>query len=125
MKIQGIDHIEFYVGDLQQRAADLCNTLGFRVHGRGGPDTGLPGQSSLLLCQGRARIVLTAALAPGHPAAGYVQRHGDGVAIVALRTDDLRAAFAEAVAAGASLLAGPAYAASDGGPVGTAAASGL
>jgi 4-hydroxymandelate synthase len=125
MKIQGIDHVEFYVGDVQQRAADLCATFGLRVHGRGGPDTGLLGQSSLLLGQGRAQIVLTSALTPDHPAAGYVRRHGDGVATVALRTDDVRVAFAEAVAAGASPLAGPAYAASDAGQVGTASVSGF
>jgi 4-hydroxymandelate synthase len=120
MKIQGIDHIEFYVDDLRGRTFHLCRALGFRACGRGGPDTGLPGQSSLLLRQGQAQIVLTAALEPGHPAAGYVRRHGDGVATVALRTDNVRAAFADAVAGGALPLAGPACSPADGGEVATA-----
>jgi 4-hydroxymandelate synthase len=46
MKIQGIDHIEFYVSDLQRWAADLCSAFGFRIRGHGGPDTGLSGRRS-------------------------------------------------------------------------------
>jgi 4-hydroxymandelate synthase len=125
MKIQGIDHIEFYVADLPSRAADLCAAFGFRACGYGGPDTGLPGQSSLLLRQGRAQILLTAGLAADHPATAYVRRHGDGVAAVALRTDDVRAAFAEAIAGGAAPLAAPAYTAGDTGQVGTASVAGF
>ena len=39
MKIQGIDHIEFYVGDLRRWADDLTRAYGFRIYGRGGPAT--------------------------------------------------------------------------------------
>ncbi len=41
---------------------------------------GWPDQRSLLLRQGDIQIVLTSGLAADHPAAEYVQRHGDGVA---------------------------------------------
>ncbi len=125
MKIQGIDHIEFYVGELPQRAADLSAAFGFQVWGYGGPGTGLPDQRSVLLRQGRAQILLTTPLTDAHPAAAYLQRHGDGVATVAFSTDDVAAAFAEAVAGGASPLAGPAYPARDSGQVGTASVSGF
>ena len=125
MKIQGIDHIEFYVGDLRRWADQLCTAFGFLVHGRGGPDTGLPGQRSLLLRHGQAQILLTAALAPGHPAAAYVRRHGDGVAAIALRTDDVPAAFARAVARGTEARAWPSFRESSGCLVGTASVSGF
>ena len=52
MKIQGIDHVEFCVGDTASAAARLCEDFGFAVHGRGGPGTGLPGEEVLLLRQG-------------------------------------------------------------------------
>ncbi|QLY29575.1 4-hydroxyphenylpyruvate dioxygenase [Nocardia huaxiensis] len=107
MDIQGIDHIEFCVGDAQQSAFYLCTAFGFRTEGLGGPETGLAGQRSLLLRHGDIRLVLTSALEPDHPAARYVAAHGDGVSCVALGTADARAAFDLAVARGAEPLAAP------------------
>ncbi|MGW4743133.1 4-hydroxyphenylpyruvate dioxygenase [Nocardia xishanensis] len=107
MDIQGIDHIEFCVGDAQQSAFYLCTAFGFRTAGLGGPETGLPGQRSLLLRHGDIRLVLTSALEPDHPAARYVAAHGDGVACIAFGTADTRAGFAQAVARGAEPLAAP------------------
>jgi 4-hydroxymandelate synthase len=101
MHIVGIDHIEFYVADAMAAAGSL-STYGFRVYGYGGPDTGLPGQRSVLAGQGDIRILLTSGLHKDHPASQYVARHGDGVAVTALRTENAAAAYAEAVAAGAS-----------------------
>ena len=101
MDIRGVDHVEFYVGDARQSAFLLGSAFGFRELGHGGPETGLAGQRSLLLAQGRARVLLTSPLVPNHRAAEYVARHGDGVACVAFGTGDTDAAFAEAVAAGA------------------------
>ena len=53
--------------------------------GQAGPETGQDDHRSLLLRQGGIEIVLTSALTPGHPAADYVTRHGDGVAEHRLR----------------------------------------
>ena len=39
MNILHIDHIELYVGDATAAAQFLCTAYGFRVYGRGGPDT--------------------------------------------------------------------------------------
>jgi 4-hydroxymandelate synthase len=125
MKIQGIDHVEFCVGDLAQTAARLQADYGFRIHGRGGPETGLAGEQVLLLRQGRIQFLLRAGLTGDHPAARYVARHGDGVRVVGFATDDLRGAFAEAVAGGAEPVAGPAFAEQAGTRVGTASVSGF
>jgi len=107
MNIQGIDHLELYVGDAQQSAYYYSSAFGFEVGGQGGPETGLVGQRSLLMCQGEVRLVLTSGLYAEHPAAEYVQRHGDGVAVVGLRVDDAAAAFAELVGRGARPVAEP------------------
>lgn len=92
MKIFDIDHVECYVADSRQAAERLCTGYGFRVYGHGGPRTGLPGRRSVLLGQGDIRILLTEALDPGHPAARFVERHGDGVAVIAFGVADAGAA---------------------------------
>jgi 4-hydroxymandelate synthase len=100
MNILDIDHVEFYVGDAVAAAQSFRTAYGFRVYGRGGPDTGLPGQRTLLLGQGDIRILLTTGLNQDHPASRFVAKHGDGVAVTAFRTDSAAAAYTDAVAAG-------------------------
>jgi 4-hydroxymandelate synthase len=102
MNILDIDHIELYVGDAIAVARSLCAAYGFRAYGHGGPDTGLPGQRSVLIGQGDIRVLLTSGLHKDHPASQFVARHGDGVAVTAFRTDSAAAAYADAVAAGGS-----------------------
>jgi 4-hydroxymandelate synthase len=102
MRILGVDHLEFYVGDARQTAYFLCTAFGFRIRGQGGPQTGLSGQRSLLLQHGDIHLVLTSGLEPDHPATEYVRRHGDGVAIIAFAVDDERATYGELVAKGAT-----------------------
>ncbi|MEU4774565.1 4-hydroxyphenylpyruvate dioxygenase [Micromonospora sp. NPDC023644] len=102
MDIRGIDHIELFVGDARQAAFYFDRAVGFQLRGQGGPETGLADQRSLVLCQGDVRMVLTTGLTAEHPAARYVQRHGDGVAVVALEVDDAAGAYAELVRRGAA-----------------------
>ncbi|HXP20222.1 MAG TPA: 4-hydroxyphenylpyruvate dioxygenase [Streptosporangiaceae bacterium] len=125
MRIQGIDHVEYYVGDLAKSAATLCDAFGFRIAGRQAPGAGPAGQRSLLLRQGQIRLLLTTAGSADHPVADYVRQHGDGVAVIAFRTDDVRRTFAETVAAGAAPLASPAFATAGQSTVGTAVVSGF
>jgi 4-hydroxymandelate synthase len=125
MDYLGIDHVEFYVGDARQAAFVLCSAFGFRLLGQGGPETGLEGRRTLLLGQGDCRVLLTSGLAPDHPAARYVGRHGDGVAVVAFGTSDARAAFDRAVAGGASAVEAPRTYTGGGATVVTATVSGF
>ena len=108
MNLSGIDHIELYVGDARQAAFYYCTAFGFRVRGQGGPETGLKGQRSLLLAQGDIRMVLTSPLVSDHPAAEFLRRHGDGVAVIALEVDDAEATFGELVGRGAAAVSAPA-----------------
>lgn len=107
MNTNGFDHVEMYVDDAAQAASRLCAAFGFRVCGRGGPDTGLVGCRSVLLGQGGIRILLTSALADDHPAREYVARHGDGVAAIAFAVPDAARAYAFALDGGAQPVHAP------------------
>jgi 4-hydroxymandelate synthase len=93
MQVTGIDHVEFYVANADEVAAQLCAAYGFRVQGQ----VGLADRSSILIKQNEIRLLLT----ESGPASAYVARHGDGPATIALSTDDPDGALTEAVAAGA------------------------
>jgi 4-hydroxymandelate synthase len=125
MKLIDVDHIEMFVGDAAQAAETMCRSYGFRIFGAGGPETGLEGQRSVLLGQGHIRVLLTSGLHADHPASTYVARHGDGVAVIALATDDVAAAFAETVAAGAGAVQPPHTYERDGAVVATAEVTGF
>ncbi len=125
MNILGPDHIEFYVGDARQAAQYLCTAYGFRVYGYGGPETGMPGQRSVLLGQDQIRILLTSGLEFDHPASQFVAAHGDGPAVVAFGTDDAAAAFRQAVEGGAAGLREPRSWRDDAGSVVTADVAGF
>ncbi|WP_328990935.1 4-hydroxyphenylpyruvate dioxygenase [Kribbella sp. NBC_01245] len=101
MEIYGIDHVEMYVGDARQAAFYLGTAFGLHVHGQGGPETGLADQRSLLLRESDVQILLTSGLAANHPAAEYVQRHGDGVAVVGLEVDNAAVAYTTLLSRGA------------------------
>jgi 4-hydroxymandelate synthase len=95
--IQQVDHVELYVGDARQMTFYLCSAFDFEVLGQGEA----AGQCSVLLGQGDIRLLLTSGLHADQPATSFVQRHGDGVATIGLRTDDARQAFSEVVRRGA------------------------
>jgi 4-hydroxymandelate synthase len=97
MHVHGIDHVEFYVADAHQVAAELCASYGFRIQGHADEAD----HRSVLLQQGDIQLVTTAGLTDEHPATVFVAAHGDGPATIALRTDDPDGALTEAVAAGA------------------------
>ncbi|GAA0603473.1 4-hydroxyphenylpyruvate dioxygenase [Kribbella sandramycini] len=108
MEIYGIDHVELYVGDAKQAAFYLAHAFGLQVHGHAGPESGLAGQRSLLLREDAVQIVLTSGLDAEHPAARYVQRHGDGVAVVGLEVDNTAVAYTELLSRGAQSITEPA-----------------
>ena len=89
MRIQGIDHVEYYVGDLAASSAWLCDAFGFRIAGRSAPGVMPAGRSAVLLRQGQIQVLLTAAESADDPVAQYVRRHGDGIAVIAFDTEDV------------------------------------
>jgi 4-hydroxymandelate synthase len=107
MKVLDLDHIEFYVADAPAAARSLCASCGFRVYGHGGPENGLAGQRSVLIGQGEIRVLLTSGLHEAHPASQFVARHGDGVAVIAIRTDRAADAYTEVTGAGGTGIGAP------------------
>ena len=77
MKIHGIDHVEYYVADLEKTAEGLCGSYGFRLAGRSAASSG---KRSVLLQHGQIKMLLTAPAAADDPVATYLARHGDGIA---------------------------------------------
>ena len=107
LHIDGYDAVEFWVGNARQAAHFYRSAFGFELTGYAGPETGVTDRCSYVVDQGEIRLVLTAALDPGHPIADHHRRHGDGVRDVALRVTDAQAAFEAVVARGAAPLQEP------------------
>ncbi|MGF1426898.1 4-hydroxyphenylpyruvate dioxygenase [Kitasatospora sp. LaBMicrA B282] len=122
--IDRIDHVEFHVADAPAAAAELAGAFGFRATDPA-PAALPPGRRAVLLEQGEIRLLLSSATDPRDPAAEFVRRHGDGVAVLALSCADAAAAFRRAVEAGAAPLAEPAAQVLDGRTEVTAAVQGF
>lgn len=100
-----LDYIELYVQDLDAHLEIWGGRYGFAQLGAGGSDQ--DGFRSVVLGRGAMKLVLTEATRLDHPAASYVLVHGDGVANIAMRTADVRAAFSRIVGNGGRALAEP------------------
>ncbi len=100
-----IDHLGFHVADADKSAHRMREDYGMAVLAEG---SRAEGERSVLVGAGAVRMLFTQPLTDDHPAARYVREHGDGVADIALRVADPRAAHDLAVARGARSLAAPA-----------------
>ena len=93
LPIRGTDHIEFYVGNARQAAMFYQHCMGFELVAYAGPETGIRDRASYVLQQNKIRFVFTTALRSSSAIAAHVQRHGDGVRVLALWVDDARQSF--------------------------------
>jgi 4-hydroxyphenylpyruvate dioxygenase len=101
LPINGTDYIEFYVGNAKQAAHYYKTAFGFQSLAYAGPETGVRDRASYVLVQNKVRLVLTTPLQPSGPIAEHINRHGDGVKVLALWVDDARRSFDETVKRGA------------------------
>lgn len=99
--IKGTDHIEFYVGNAKQSAIYYQAAFGYELVAYCGPETGVRDKVSYVLQQGKIRLVLTAALSPDHEIARHVQKHGDGVKVLAIAVENAEKAYQTAIEKGA------------------------
>lgn len=88
VKLLGVDHVEFYVGNAKQAAYFYRTAFGFSLTGYAGPETGVRDRASYLLEQGSIRFILTTPMRPGNEIADHIARHGDGVKAIALSVED-------------------------------------
>ena len=120
MPLNGIDHVEMWVGNAAQAAYFYEHAFGFRRVAFAGLETGVRDRASFVLEQGRIRLVLTGALHSDSEIARHHVRHGDGVRSIALSVPDVDEAYAEALGRGARGITNPVDAADEHGTIRTA-----
>lgn len=101
LPLLGTDYVEFYVGNARQAAHYFQTAFGFQPLAHAGLETGLRDRESYVLVQDKIRLVLTSPLTGGTEIGQHLDRHGDGVRVIALWVDDAESAFRETTARGA------------------------
>lgn len=101
LPINGTDYVELYVGNAKQSALFYKTAFGFQSEAYAGLETGVKDRVSYVLKQDKIRLVLTTPLSEGGPINEHINKHGDGVKVVALWVDDATKAFEETTKRGA------------------------
>jgi 4-hydroxyphenylpyruvate dioxygenase len=117
MPLNGIHHVELYVGNALQSAYYYAHAFGFKRVAYRGLETGTRESVSHVLQQGRIRLVLTGALHSDSPIAAHHHKHGDGVKVIALSVPSVEHAYREATSRGAESVTEPHEATDDHGTV--------
>lgn len=105
MPINGTDYVELYVSNAKQAAHYYRTAFGFQPLAYRGLETGSRELESYVVVQDKIRLVLTSPLVSGTAIGTHIDKHGDGVKVIALWVDDATYAFEETVKRGAK----PAY----------------
>ena len=117
LPLQGTDYVEFYVGNAKQAAHFYKTAFGFQSLAYAGPETGMKDKASYVIRQNKLTFVLTTPLKPGNPIADHIQKHGDGVKVLALKVDDATSAWNETTRRGGKSYMGPTSLKDDSGEV--------
>lgn len=101
LPINGTDYIELYVSNAKQAAHFYKTAFGFQSYAFAGLETGLKDRESYVVSQDKIRLMLTSPLHKDSEIGKHVERHGDGVKVVALWVDDATRSYQETVKRGA------------------------
>jgi 4-hydroxyphenylpyruvate dioxygenase len=101
MPINGTDYVEMYVSNSKQAAHFYKSAMGFSSLAYSGLETGNKEYESYVVAQDKIRLVLTSPLKSGTEIGQHIDKHGDGVKVVALWVDDATKAYEEAMKRGA------------------------
>jgi 4-hydroxyphenylpyruvate dioxygenase len=101
LPLLGTDYIEFYVGNAKQAAHFYKTAFGFQSLAYAGLETGWKDRVSYVLKQDKIKLVLTTALNSESEVGNHVQKHGDGVKIIALWVEDSQKSYDETIKRGA------------------------
>lgn len=101
LPLKGTDYVELYVGNAKQSALYYQYAFGYQLIAYAGPETGVKDRASYVLKQDKIRLVLTSPLHPDGEIAKHIQRHGDGVKVLALWVDDAKQSWKETTNRGA------------------------
>jgi 4-hydroxyphenylpyruvate dioxygenase len=101
LPLLGTDFVELYVGNAKQAAFYYMAAWGFQPLAYRGLETGSKDTVSYVLRQDKITIVLTSPLEKDGPINEHINKHGDGVKVVALWVDDATKSYKETTARGA------------------------
>lgn len=101
LPLNGTDHVELYCGNAKQSALYYQQAWGFQPVAYRGLETGSKDRVSYVLRQDKITLVLTSPLQEGGPINDHINRHGDGVKVVALWVDDAAHSWKETTSRGA------------------------
>lgn len=107
LSIRAIDHIEFYVDDVEQWADWHERCLGLYRRAQGDESTGLVGRRAIVCGQGRVNFLFAEPQGDSAEAKTiheFIDKHGCGVRDVAFRVDDVEASLKEAARRGANVI---------------------
>lgn len=107
LPLLGTDYVELYVGNAKQSAHYYKTAFGFQSEAFAGLETGCKDRVSYVLKQDKVRLVLTTPLTSDGPINEHINKHGDGVKIIALWVEDATSAFNETTKRGAVPFMGP------------------
>ena len=101
LPLLGTDYVELYVGNAKQSAHFYKTAFGFQSEAYAGLETGLKDRVSYVLKQDKIRLVLTSPMVEGGEINEHINKHGDGVKVVALWVDDATKSWEETTKRGA------------------------
>ncbi|WP_181040019.1 4-hydroxyphenylpyruvate dioxygenase [Aureitalea marina] len=101
LPLLGTDYVELYVGNAKQSAHFYKTAFGFQSEAYAGLETGMKDRVSYVLKQDKIRLVLTTPLQEDGPINEHINKHGDGVKVVALWVEDATKAWEETTKRGA------------------------
>ena len=101
LPLLGTDYVELYVGNAKQSAHFYKTAFGFQSEAFAGLETGMTDRVSYVLKQDKIRLVLTTPLNEAGPINAHINKHGDGVKVVALWVEDATKAWQETTKRGA------------------------
>jgi 4-hydroxyphenylpyruvate dioxygenase len=101
ISILGTDYVEFYVGNAKQAAHFYKSAFGFQTLAYCGLETGNKNFCSYVLIQDKIRLIFTTPYHDQSEISNHINKHGDGVKVIALSVENAEQAFLESVRRGA------------------------
>tara|TARA_Y100000766_G_scaffold267297_1_gene262378 strand:+ start:741 stop:1838 length:1098 start_codon:yes stop_codon:yes gene_type:complete len=101
LPLHGTDYIEYYVSNSLQAARYYQSAFGFQPLAFSGLSTGNDKFQSYVVQQDKIRLVFTSPLNSGTEIGKHIDKHGDGVKVIALMVEDSKKALHETTKRGA------------------------
>lgn len=103
LPLNGTDYIEFYVSNSLQAARFYQTSFGFQPLAYSGLSTGNKEVESYVVEQNKIRLVFSSPLVSGSEIGKHIDKHGDGVKVIALLVENAKKALSETLKRGAEI----------------------